>query len=1236
MILCRKLPCVVAASLGLLLLSVADAPRGNAGEKQPDAVQVSVPLLPETIQGAVADPQQTAVVVVCGTKPGAPAVVLPPVADTYLWKESEKPAGSGATLVLRDSRWSQALLRIDPKRLEGDAVQRAVFRFKAGGSERPGNARLQFHRMLVDWSESATWSKPFPERPEKWNGLRPGKDYETQPFATLSLEEWKRGSMVEAQGFEKAVQAWRDGVWPNYGFLVLFWGKSLQIGIPSREAKPAATPAVMTLGGPQSQKAVLHVDLALLGRLLPRGDDLLAASLRLQVQMKSKPKPPAGAILNFYRAKVGNADFETAPFISMPVAKADKEGQVLLPGLEGLLRSAGDSAELPILLAVGGAGSSTLQIFGATGGKNRQPVIEATVKAYPRAPLLEFDIQPQPGVYCTAKDGHLDYGGRRLRLWGTVGYGAIARKRKMGFNCSRLWEVPDLYDEQSVKRGEPKAATAGEPDKFDVEVAATRKLGMFVMYAGLTGSIPLDKYRDSLLADDSFLAGGDDWPAWKKAVAGKIAQNRLAVFDERLAKLRFAHAKNLLNHRNPLTGKRLGEEEAVAVYEVWNELGFPSWALEGGLDKSPQYFRDKARARWNAWLAKQYADEAALRKAWGRLEAGESLSGGDVKLAPMLSQRGQFPEARGCDFVRFWIELLDTFNQQFRQHCRAQMSAGVGVNVAPFSFDTQYRPSIPWDYSKSLGDVNCFGMYFWGIAEDLAKPPSMYVIDSHTLADRPTVLYETNQARPNRYRSDYPQRIAALACWQDWDGVIFHYWGGIPEEGTPDERYLLAALPHVNPTHYWSGVQHAFDPVMCSSMAIAGRMFLKSAAAPAPAPAAVDVGRKAIFGFDTYNGLALGATTFARGSRIRFTPDKDAGVSVDGQSMAEPARIVGAVRAGQEIVWDWPHARLIIDTPTYKAYVGRTAGAYRFCDGLTFSDVNLPWVCFALASDDGRPLVGPNASRRMLLSAVFDARNRGFEIDPAYPGGGPTETFHAIRNRGTAPVTVDKAGYTLSFPTEITGRLEGYDFALRKVVEQSVSAGNRLVCPPRDLYLSVLTIEQSGKPAVTPPSTLGIATEDRATTADRTAAAVVAAGRQGLWNPVPGLAWGVGADAACQAIRKSALVFSSLSRLEAGKPAEVVTVSDVRLLWKSPTDLVLSFHSGRLQAIRATVKQPPALVEAVADYEKHFGPPVEKHLARQEEVSRVRWQVKQDAGALEIILTEVQGTLTVLYEAAPR
>ena len=647
MMLRRELSSLAAAAVASLLAAVAGTPWCSGGEKPPDAVQVTVPLLPETIPGAVADPQQTAVVVTCGKVPAAPAVVLPPVADTHLWKESETPAGNGATVVLRDNRWSQGLFRIDPSGLPSDAVQRAVFRFKAGGSERPGNARLQFHRMLVDWSENATWSKPFPDRRETWNGLRPGQDYETQPFAMFALDAVEAGRHDRGAGLRKG------GPGVAQPHLAQLWIPCSLLGqvVADRHSlargETAGGPCGHDARGaaePNGRPAPRH---GAAGPLASASQDLLAASLRIQIHLKDRPKPPAGARLDFYR-QPGKADFETTPFLSVPVAKAGKDGQVLLPGLEKLLRSAGDSPELPLLLAAGGTGSVTLQVFGTTGGKAREPALEATLKAYPRAVL---GVRP-PAAARRVLHGERQPPRLRRPAAAAVGHRRLRcgrAKRKMGFNCSRLWDTPELYDKQSVKRGEPKAAAdhgrvhAPEPDKFDIELAATRKLGMFVMYAGLTSTIPLDKYRESLLADDSFLAGGDDWPAWKAAVAGSIDQNRLTVFDERLARLRFAHARNLLNHRNPLTGKRLGEEEAIVVYEVWNELGFLSWALEGGLNKSPPYFRDKARARWNAWLVRQYADEAALRKAWGRLEPGESLA----SISPLPAVLGKKERGRG-------------------------------------------------------------------------------------------------------------------------------------------------------------------------------------------------------------------------------------------------------------------------------------------------------------------------------------------------------------------------------------------------------------------------------------------------------------------------------------------------------------------------------------------------------------------------------------------------------------
>ena len=226
---------------------------------------------------------------------------------------------------------------------------------------------------------------------------------------------------------------------------------------------------------------------------------------------------------------------------------------------------------------------------------------------------------------------------------------------------------------------------------------------------------------------------------------------------------------------------------------------------------------------------------------------------------------------------------------------------------------------------------------------------------------------------------------------------------------------------------------------------------------------------------------------------------------------------------------------------------------------------------------------------------------------------------------------VDKLGYTLVFPTEVSGRFEGYDFALRRIAQQPLSSGNRLVCEPRELFMAVLTMAGRGKPMATPPITLPIATGPQppaaAALADSTAKQLPAPRK-----PVPGLAWGVDVQTARRVLRESLMIAGGIARPETGEAQNSITVSDVPWLWNSPADLLLSFRNGRLQAIRATVKRPPSLIEAVADYEKQLGPPLEKQFARQEEVSRIRWHVKQGADLLEIIIAEAQGTMTISYE----
>ncbi len=242
------------------------------------------------------------------------------------------------------------------------------------------------------------------------------------------------------------------------------------------------------------------------------------------------------------------------------------------------------------------------------------------------------------------------------------------------------------------------------------------------------------------------------------------ALNTYAIFDERLRKAYLRHIEAFLNHINPYTGRSYAQEETIALWELGNEDWLINRLIGGEAVELPAYFKAKLRDRWNAWLTDRYRSDGRLRRAWGELNADESLDRGSVALAPAFAQRVDYPEARARDFVEFVSGLVSDFLLGFEAHARRQAPEGVGVNVTPFSFDTQYRPNTPWLYSNAgHADVANFGMYFWSLTSSLTAPPKMYVMDSNTVAGKPTVIYETNNGRPNPHRVEQAMRNTALA-----------------------------------------------------------------------------------------------------------------------------------------------------------------------------------------------------------------------------------------------------------------------------------------------------------------------------------------------------------------------------------------------------------------------------------------------------------------------------------------
>jgi hypothetical protein len=1007
-----------------------------------------------------------------------------------------------------------------------------------------------------------------------------------------------------------------------------------------------------------TSKTILMVSIPTVQRVVEAPGDVLDASLKVTLWQPA----PAGSIL-VYRLihpeaanPVAGTDYDSQPLATFPIEqfkanppipKMPGSISLVVPGLGDLVRNGlKDSPQgIPLLFVAAPSGQPNAKYI----LNGRACLVNITIVSHPKVTLFGPPIRPRDGVFAQSRNGHLYYGDQRLRLWGAVrpqlaNTETAARIANMGFNAVRLWGPRNVtYDE---KTGEYVPATPGDGsglDEFDQIFAACKKAGLFIMATGLTNSATHDGVPLSVNAD--WLKGdGTNWPEWVKAASGpdEWVFNFAAAFDDRAFQTRQKRMKDFLTHVNPYTGKSYAQDEAIAIYELANENAHVKRTLEKGFDKWPPLFVTEIQQRWNKWLTDKYHDDAGLAQAWKKLDPNESLSAGTIKLEPLVTHHAAYSDERASDFVRFLIEIDSDMNKRLEAYARSFAPQGTGVAVVPFSYDTQYQPSTAWLFDNTQnGDTATFGMYFWDQQNPLVKPPGMYVMDSNTVDGKISVIYETMDGRPDPFRSAYPYRVAALASWQDWDVIFFHYWQGFMEKGRvfPDEAYLTGELTYIAPTHYWSSVYYEKDPALLSPMAIAGQMFLSGAITPAAHPVIYTVGGQSLFNMAALSGVGVGRAAFTQGARIRFAPESGTGVTMEGaQQGAFDAPPTGAVAMGDQVLWDWPNGRLIIDTPTAKAYVGIPHGKYRFKDGIVVGGFDGKFVSFGMISADGKPLTGPNATQKIYITAADNAKSTGFHIKLAEgepgPPGGPVALGKLIDNDGSSPTVVDSVPYQIWFPTDLGGHFTGYDLALRERLEKPVTNGE-VQHDGGELYVAVLSIDHAGTKTIDTPQSDAVEASSNVATADSgssmPAAASVIPGAADVWNPLPGVKWSDGLQDVEAHLRSS------------GGHLDAATISGDRLhlantdaVFHSAADADVIFAGGQMTAINVSFTQPPAITAVVDSYDKQFGPATAKKLASSEaDVSTAKWIVKKNEVTLTVTLTETQGILGIVYALTP-
>jgi hypothetical protein len=224
------------------------------------------------------------------------------------------------------------------------------------------------------------------------------------------------------------------------------------------------------------------------------------------------------------------------------------------------------------------------------------------------------------------QDGHLHDGRKRLRLLGVnLCFGAnfprhddaakiAGRLAKFGINAVRFHHMDAQRSPGGIFAADGRTLDPDQLDRLDYLIAQLKDQGI---YADLNLHVSRT-YPD--------LPSGEGMPSYHKGVD---------QFVPRMIEWQRDYARALLNHVNPYTHSRYGDEPAVALIEINNENALTHEWWGGGLDGMPALYADALTSQWNSWLEAKYRDFEALKTAWG---AREVALGRELLVNPRFTQ----------------------------------------------------------------------------------------------------------------------------------------------------------------------------------------------------------------------------------------------------------------------------------------------------------------------------------------------------------------------------------------------------------------------------------------------------------------------------------------------------------------------------------------------------------------------------------------------------------------------
>lgn len=409
-----------------------------------------------------------------------------------------------------------------------------------------------------------------------------------------------------------------------------------------------------------------------------------------------------------------------------------------------------------------------------------------------------------------------------------------------------------------------------------------------------------------------------------------------------------------------------------------------------------------------------------------------------------------FTTQRGRDVVEFLVRIWVAHKQR---EADAVKQCGKSLAVAPLVWDTGIGMELQTQFMQQHGDAIAHCTYMHGFVVDPMHPrfPWFSGLEEPPLVSRdapwpeharhpqkPFFLYENQIEQPAKYRAEWPYRIVALGCLQDWDVIVWHITGfdqhpiaGVDRPFARAMDYSASFNPHPQGLHF------RYDEVQQSAMTAAGYVFRHFLLSPAPNPTTFIFGRKSLYDprkADLYPWEMWRRwvpTTFRYGARVVIDPTRDED-DIVGPTVRGREFLPCPLKPTDQITYDWHKGYLMFDAPGVAMFVGFLAQygeEVRFRNGVVLREVRIvnppdmpypvtdgeKYVAFCLVSADGQPLA---QTRRAFLSLVSTSFNSGFKLNhdalkrewiwSANPG--------ATVSIGKEPVLVARVGATVHAP----------------------------------------------------------------------------------------------------------------------------------------------------------------------------------------------------------------------------